>query len=50
MNSDLKRAMNVVNIPHTFIVDREGRVVYQSNSYNPGDEQAYFEKLLTLKR
>lgn len=49
VNSDLKRALNVVNIPHTFIADKRGHVVYQHNSYNPGDEQAYIEILSTLR-
>ena len=38
-NADLKRAMNVVNVPHTFLIDAEGKIVYQHSSYNPGDEE-----------
>ena len=37
-NADLKRSLNVVNVPHTFLVDASGRVVYQHSSYNLGDE------------
>lgn len=42
-NSDLKRVMNVVNIPHTFLLNGNGEVVWQHNSYAPGDEHKLFE-------
>ncbi|WP_375561339.1 TlpA family protein disulfide reductase [Bernardetia sp. OM2101] len=42
-NSDLKRALNVQNVPHTFIVNAEGEIVWQHTSYNPGDEAHYIE-------
>lgn len=47
-NQDLKRAMNVVNIPHTFLLDGEGNIIYQHNSYHPGDEQELYERVLKL--
>lgn len=37
-NQDLKRAMNVNNIPHTFLLDGAGNIVWQHNAYNEGDE------------
>lgn len=46
-NSDLKRMMNVVNIPHTFLLNAKGEVVWQHSSYAPGDELKLFE---TIKR
>ncbi len=42
-NSDLKRALNVQNVPHTFIVNSKGEIVWQHTSYNPGDEAHYIE-------
>lgn len=42
-NSDLKRALNVQNVPHTFIINPEGEIVWQHTSYNPGDEEHYIE-------
>ncbi len=42
-NSDLKRALNVQNVPHTFIIDAKGEIVWQHTSYNPGDEAHYIE-------
>jgi cytochrome c biogenesis protein CcmG/thiol:disulfide interchange protein DsbE len=47
-NSDFKRAMNVVNIPHTFLIDGEGRIVYQHTSYAPGDEEELYDHVLEL--
>jgi peroxiredoxin len=47
-NSDLKRAMNVVNIPHTFLIDGEGKIVYSHNSYAPGDEFELYDHILEL--
>lgn len=47
-NSDFKRAMNVTNVPHAFILDGKGNVVYQHPNYKPGDEHEYLEKLKEL--
>ena len=37
-NSDFKRAMNVVTIPHTFLLDGNGEVVWQHTTFAEGDE------------
>jgi len=42
-NGDLKRAMNVNNVPHAFLIDGNGKVVWQHNSYAPGDEEKLYE-------
>jgi len=42
-NSDFKRAMNVVNVPHTFVIDGNGNVVWQHTSYAQGDEYELYE-------
>ena len=44
-NGDLQRAMNVLNIPHTIILDSSGKIIYQHTSYTSGDEEEYFEVL-----
>jgi len=51
LNSDLKRALGVNNIPHVFILDAEGNIVWQHTSYTMGDEEEYFTvlKRLSLK-
>lgn len=42
-NGDLKRAMNVNNVPHSFLIDGNGKIVWQHNSYAPGDEEKLYE-------
>lgn len=42
-NGDLKRALNVTNVPHTFLFNGKGELVWQHNGYSPGDE----DELLT---
>lgn len=42
-NGDFKRAMNVNMIPHTFLLDGEGKIVYQHTSYYEGGEYELFE-------
>lgn len=44
-NGDFKRALNVNNIPHTFLVNGKGEIVWQHNSYTPGDEDELYELL-----
>lgn len=47
-NADFKRAMNVNNVPHTFLVDGDGKVVWQHNNYAPGDEYELYDKIVEL--
>ena len=47
-NSDLKRAMNVINVPHTFLLDAEGNVVWQHTSFMEGDEEEVYEEILKV--
>ena len=47
-NGDFKRAMGVNNVPHTFLVDAEGNIVYSHNSYAPGDEEKLYQEILKL--
>ncbi|MBN2670014.1 MAG: TlpA family protein disulfide reductase [Bacteroidales bacterium] len=47
-NSDFKRAMNVINVPHVFIFDKNGNLVEQHTSYNEGDEEHLFELIRKL--
>lgn len=42
-NGDFKRAMSVNTVPHTFLIDGQGNIVWQHNSYNPGDEDELLE-------
>ena len=44
-NQDLMRAMNVSQVPHVFVVDGKGKIVYSHTSYLPGNENALIEEL-----
>ena len=47
-NGDLKRALNVNNVPHTFLIDGKGAIVWQHNNYEPGDENELYQKVKEL--
>ena len=48
-NQDFKRAMNVAQTPHVFIVDGKGNIVYSHSGYSPGSEYELFEIIKELK-
>ena len=47
-NGDFKRAMNVNNVPHLFICNGKGEIIYQHNNYAPGDEGKILDELLKI--
>lgn len=47
-NSELRRALNVNNIPHTFLLNGKGEIIWQHNGYIPGDEDHLYELLTQL--
>ncbi|WP_176555060.1 TlpA disulfide reductase family protein [Butyricimonas sp. Marseille-P3923] len=49
-NQDLKRGMNVNSIPHLFLVNDEGEIVYTHTGYTPGSELEVYEKLKEIFR
>ena len=49
-NQEFKRALNVNNVPHTFLVDGEGNIVWQHNNYAPGDEDELYRRILELSK
>jgi cytochrome c biogenesis protein CcmG, thiol:disulfide interchange protein DsbE len=46
INNDLKRALNIPNVPHTLVV-KNGKVVYQHDGYLPGNEEELIEIVRT---
>lgn len=44
-NGELKRAMGVGNVPHTFLIDKDGNIVYTHSGYTPGDEEKLYEEI-----
>lgn len=49
-NWDFTRQMGVGNPPFTFIVDGNGKIVYEHNNYAPGDEIKLYEKLVEISK
>ncbi len=47
-NGDFRRAMGVGNVPHTFILNGKGEVVYQHTSFSDGMEWEMFDILTEL--
>ncbi|MFI3332338.1 MAG: TlpA disulfide reductase family protein [Rikenellaceae bacterium] len=48
VNSEFKRALNVVSVPQVFIFNRDGRMVYSHTGYTPGNEIELFERIKKL--
>ena len=44
-NGDFKRAMNVQNIPHVFILDGKGKIIYNHVGYVDGAEEDIYDAL-----
>lgn len=49
-NQDFKRAMNVSLVPHVFVVDGNGKIVYSHTSYVPGNEMELLEAVKKCAR
>ena len=47
-NSDLKRALNINLIPHTFLLNANREIVWQHASYTEGDEYKLLERIKQL--
>jgi peroxiredoxin len=47
-NKAFANAMGVVNVPHTFLIDGSGNIVWQHNNYADGDEEELHEQLVKL--
>ena len=48
-NQDFMRAMNVSVVPHVFVIDSKGKVVYSHTSYVPGGELEVFNAVKKCK-
>ncbi|MEZ4800474.1 MAG: TlpA disulfide reductase family protein [Flavobacteriales bacterium] len=48
-NKQFAQALGVNNVPHTFLVDGNGNIVWQHNNYAAGDEEELHEELLKIK-
>ena len=48
INSDLKRAMGVSTVPHTFLLNAKKEIVWQHKGYIDGDENALYKEIKKL--
>lgn len=49
-NGDFKRAMNVNMIPHTFVINGKGEIVWQHTSFSEGSELKLIELIKKLNK
>lgn len=49
-NGDLKRALNVSTVPHTFLINGKGEIIWQHNSFAEGDEEVLYGKILEITK
>ncbi len=49
-NQELKRAMNVSFTPQSFVVDKEGKVVFSHSGYTPGSEELLIDKVIEISK
>ena len=47
-NGDLKRAMGVSTVPHTFLLNSKKEIVWQHRGYVDGDEYELFDEIQNL--
>ena len=47
-NGDLKRAMGVSTVPHTFLLNGKNKIVWQHKGYVEGDEMELFKEIKKL--
>ena len=48
-NKEFQNAANIVSVPHTFLLDAKGNIVFEHSGYTPGDELELEEQIKALK-
>tara|TARA_Y100000034_G_scaffold117803_1_gene157715 strand:- start:107 stop:595 length:489 start_codon:yes stop_codon:yes gene_type:complete len=48
-NRQLARQLNVITVPHTFLINGDGKIVYEHKGYISGDEDELYEQIKLLK-
>ena len=47
---ELQTAVNIQSVPHTFVLDQKGNIVFEHTGYTPGDELELEELFKELKK
>jgi cytochrome c biogenesis protein CcmG, thiol:disulfide interchange protein DsbE len=50
VNGDLKRALNFPSVPQTYLLDKNGKIVYTHSGYVPGDEDELEKHIKELNK
>lgn len=50
VKQDLQRALNFQTVPMTFLIDQNGKIVYEHSGYSPGDEYELEDKIKALRK
>jgi len=48
-NREVARRLNVSSVPHTFLIDKTGNIVYEHKGYISGDEYELYEEIILVK-
>ena len=48
-NQEFQRSMGIQSVPHSFLIDKTGQIVWEHSGYTPGDEAELEEKIIALK-
>lgn len=49
-NKDFQNAANIVSVPYTFLLDKNGNIVFEHSGYTPGDELELEEQIKMLNK
>jgi peroxiredoxin len=47
---ELQKALNVTNVPYTFLIDSNGKIVWKHDAYKEGDEKHLYELVQKLSK
>lgn len=50
ISQDLKRALNIQNVPFTLLLDKNGKIVYTRSGYTEGDEAILEEEIQKISK
>jgi peroxiredoxin len=50
VNGEFKRAMNVNLVPHTFVLNGQGEIIWQHTTYAPGAENELYEAVKSVAK
>ena len=49
-NRELARALSVTTVPHTFLLNKDGEIVWEHRGYIDGDEQVLYKQILKISK